>query len=122
MADWLVTVTTDFLKMKIIRSIFISIIYLIVALVVVEIVFFATGRGGQVPCGEDSFRWGLMGLIIGFPMFIASLVANSIVMYKSQLEFLIKLIVSVLIQIVVSFTILAIIEWPQVIYVMPRCL
>lgn len=105
--------------MKNIRLIF---VYLVIAAAVVEIVFFATGRGGSFPCGEDSFRWGLMWLIIGLPMFVASLIANAIVMYKSQLKFLSKLIISVLIQIAVSLLILVAFEWPQVIYMPPQCL
>jgi len=101
---WLVTATSLF----------------ITAIIVTNINFSLTNRG-EVPCGEDAWRWSLEYYFVGGPGIIASLIIGIVAFYilwhKKQIEAIRALLIVVILQLAISFMSLAIITWPNIIYI-----
>ena len=91
----------------------------ITAIIVTNIIFLLTNRG-ELPCGEDAWRWSLMYYYVGGPGILTSLIigiiAFYILWYKKQIKIIKVLLSVVIIQLAISFMSLAIITWPNIIY------
>jgi hypothetical protein len=108
--------------MKIMKPLITVVYLLITSLVVVSVVFFVTGRTGPVPCGEDSYRWGMQGILLGLPMIMISFFSGLIAVFVFRKKALAKYIVSLVIQLLSSFVFLAILFWPHIIDTPPVCM
>jgi len=88
---------------------------------VVTLVFLVTGRYGSVPCGEDSWRWGLEFILLGTPLIIANFIISVIALFiKLQINKI--LTYSTVAQLLVTIVVFTALSWPDVFYIAPECL
>lgn len=102
---------------------FVSALLLVSASLITGASFLATGRGGEVPCGEDTWRWVLMLQFVGLPVLLSSFVSglfSCIAFRKNENKRKVAVVVFVF-QLMVALLVLVIITWPTVIYVSPPC-
>lgn len=80
-----------------------------------------TGYFGEVPCGEDGWRWGLAQAFIEVPVLAIGLVFGVISACYKAIPWR-RRIMLLGIQSAVSVLVVIAILWPNVIYVRPECL
>lgn len=94
---------------------------IIASLVLAQLMLLATGLFGEVPCGEDGWRWGIAQGVVEIPVYIVGLVfaiAGAIFKFMS-----LRLRISLLLgQAVLSAVVVVIVLWPNLVYVPPECL
>lgn len=88
-----------------------------------QAVFWATGRSGAAPCGEDAWRWGLAFLIIEVPAAASSFLVGigAFVAFRKRLRAGRLWPAIALLQLAVALIVVVIAVWPNVVYVAPPC-
>ncbi len=94
---------------------------ILTSVVLAPMLLLATGLFGDVPCGEDGWRWGLAQGAVEIPVYVLGvLFAIAGAFFKSmswRQRFSLMAV-----QIVISFLLVIIILWPDLFYVPPECL
>lgn len=103
----------------------VSVALLITVSLAAEAAFWATGRGGSVPCGEDGWRSGLMHLVLGGPMLLFSYNAGLILFIILRVHIRVRpmaiLGYSFGLQFLTAIVVLIILTWPDIFYQPPLC-
>ncbi len=108
---------------KIVNWTIICIGFMITSLIFTEVLLSTTGRR-NVPCGEDAWRWGLLLLFLGGPVFLCNYFVSIgyFFFYKKNNSKLQKKIpFALILQGLTAFVVYVGLTWPDIIFKLPIC-
>jgi hypothetical protein len=94
---------------------------LLLSILLAKVFILITGFYGDIPCGEDGWRWGLAQAFIEIPAFMIGFLFACVSAYYNKIT-LRKRVALLGVQIMLSVVVVGIIVWPNIFYEIPQCI